>query len=246
MRDDYKAWLKTQNYADNTQVAQVYRVLKVEQSYGDLEEIYSQGKLSEVIAELSYSTADERAGKINPSRIIFDGNIRNNLASYRNAVSRYALFLSGQDATESLANESPISSFTQQSEKSETSEKQRLSLERDMQAALRTKIGLLEPGLTIIDDGAERAVQSGFVDILCRDASGAVVVVELKAGKTDARVIGQVLGYMGDILVEDEEQHVRGIIVAHEFDQRTRSATKAVGNLSLVRYAISFTFELQS
>lgn len=246
MRDDYKAWLKSQNYADGTQVTQIHRVLKVEQFYGDLEDAISIGKFNDVVAELSYSTADERAGKPNPSRIPFDGNIRNNLASYKNAALRYAKFISGQDATENFFEESLISNVAEELVKAEAPEKQKLSLERDMQAALRKQIGLLEQGLTIIDDGAERAVQSGFIDILCRDASGVVVVVELKAGKTDARVVGQILGYMGDILVEDEEQAVRGIVVAHDFDQRTRSAAKAASNLSLIRYAVSFTFESQT
>ena len=62
------------------------------------------------------------------------------------------------------------------------------------------------------------------------------------AGKTDARVIGQTLGYMGDIAAEEDAPLVRGIIVAHDFDQRTRSAALAVPNLDLVRYAVSFTF----
>ena len=68
-------------------------------------------------------------------------------------------------------------------------------------------------------------------------------MIELKVGKTDAKVVGQVLGYMGDIADEDDPPAVRGIIVAHDFDQRTRSAARAVPNLSLMRYAVSFTFQ---
>lgn len=114
-----------------------------------------------------------------------------------------------------------------------------------MQAALRREIHLLDAGLTIVDDGAERAVSSGFIDILCKDALGRVVVVELKAGKTDARVVGQILGYMGDLMEEDELADIRGIIVAHEFDRRTISAAKAVPGLTLVKYSVSFKFEPQ-
>jgi hypothetical protein len=40
----------------------------------------------------------------------------------------------------------------------------------------------LEPGLMIIDDGAERSVESGFIDITALDASGAAVVIELDSG----------------------------------------------------------------
>ena len=52
---------------------------------------------------------------------------------------------------------------------------QRMGLERDLQIALRSKIEQLDPGLTVIDDGAERSVDSGRIDITARDSSGTTV-----------------------------------------------------------------------
>jgi len=40
----------------------------------------------------------------------------------------------------------------------------------------------LEPGLEIIDGGKEPITEAGKIDITARDASGKLVVVELKAG----------------------------------------------------------------
>lgn len=102
------------------------------------------------------------------------------------------------------------------------------------------KIARGDPSLKIIDDGAERAVESGFIDITCDDGKN-IVVIELKAGKADSRAIGQTLGYMGDLQGE-EEKPVRGILVAHDFDQRVKSAARVVPNLTLKKYAIAFTF----
>jgi hypothetical protein len=239
MRVDYKAALQSAGYQDNTIAAQLHRVGKVEQYYGDLDNVIAAGGYEPLISELTYSTADERLAKPNPSKIPFEGNVRNNLQSYKNAVVRYFQFLQSEalGSSSSPSIQLPVQAALQ----SDAVEKQKLSLERDMQASLRTEIHALEPGLKTIDDGIERAVLSGFIDILCRDNQGQLVVVELKAGKTDARVIGQTLGYMGD-LSEEEGSPVRGIIVAHEFDQRTRSAAKAVPNLVLYRYSISFKF----
>jgi RecB family endonuclease NucS len=79
---------------------------------------------------------------------------------------------------------------------------QRIGLERDMQAALRIGIEQPEPGLAIIDDGAERSVDAGFIDITARDSSGATVVIELKAGVAGQRAIAQILSYMGDVATE--------------------------------------------
>jgi hypothetical protein len=241
MRSDYKAWLEAQEYSDNTRTAQLHRVGKVEQSYGSLDDIWATGGYDALVAALNYTSADEKAGKPNPSKLIFDGNIRNNLQSYKNAVVRYGKFLSDESF---LAQ--PVGAMAAAATvvaEDVLYEKQKLSLERDMQAALRKDIVKLEAGLIIKDDGAERAVSSGFIDIFCQDAAGGSVIIELKAGKTDARVIGQILGYMGDVSEEDDTVNVRGIIVAHDFDKRTISASKAVPNLKLVRYSISFSFE---
>ena len=68
-------------------------------------------------------------------------------------------------------------------------------------------------------------------------------MVELKAGKSDPRVIGQTLGYMGDLMDEDALETVRGIIVAHDFDTRTRAAARAVAGLTLHTYSVSFAFK---
>lgn len=243
MREGYKTWLVEQGYAPGTQTAQLHRVGRVETCYGSLDDIYARGGYDALIGELMYSADDGRRQRENPSKLRIDGNIKSNLQSYRDAVLRYRRYLlevaqEGEDATvETL----PLRDVVENQE----AIKQRLSLERDMQAALRSNIAQLETGLRIVDEGAERAVASGFIDILCEDERGSLVVVELKAGKTDSRVVAQILGYMGDILVEDEHPVVRGIIVAHDFDRRTLSAARAVPNLKLMRYSISFSFQAE-
>ena len=73
---------------------------------------------------------------------------------------------------------------------------QRLALERDMQRALRLEIEQLEKGLVIIDGGTERPVESGFIDITTRDATGSIVVIELKTGLAGQRAIAQILSYI--------------------------------------------------
>jgi len=125
--------------------------------------------------------------------------------------------------------------------KSEEAQKTKLSLERDLQAALRENIEQLESGLVIIDGGKEKASPSGRIDILAMDAKGTNVIIELKVGKASLDVIGQIQSYMGDMMAETEER-VRGIIVAHEFDAKTIAASKPVPNLEMRQYKFSFTF----
>ena len=145
MKATYKSWLEQQDYASGTVQTQVTRARRVEECYGDLDEHYDQDQLQGVIAELRYSTGDERRGRPNPSKIPFEGNIRNNLASYRNAVERYCKFRrETKDEDAGPAVDAPRGASA-----NETADDrgQLVGLERDLQAALRRAIGQLEPGL---------------------------------------------------------------------------------------------------
>lgn len=245
-RDEYRIWLDAQKYSPGTVTAQLHRVGRVEEFYGELEGLWKSNEHQRVVSELTYSVEDERRKLPNPSRIPFEGDVRNNLASYKNAVLRYFKFLGCGEDTLTAQDDEFVTvgvprSVDLPSPTKEIAE-QKLSLERDMQSALRKDISRLSSSLRIIDDGAERAVDTGFIDIMCEDIlDQSLVVIELKAGKTDNRAVGQILGYMGDI-AQDEERRVRGILVAHEFDKRTISAARAVPNLELVKYAVEFSF----
>ena len=112
-----------------------------------------------------------------------------------------------------------------------------------MQAALRSAIEQLEPGLVVIDDGAERSVASGFIDITAKDGQGAIVVIELKTGTARRDAVAQVLSYMGDIVEEEPDDQVRGILVAGDFDKKARAAARMVPALSLRSYRVNFEFK---
>lgn len=114
-------------------------------------------------------------------------------------------------------------------------------LERDLQKALRENIEQLEPGLRIIDGGVERIVDAGRIDITAEDRDGALVVIELKAGRADLRAVGQVLSYMGTA-APGEDRPVRGMLVAGDFDERAEMAARAVPHLTLRTYSFQFAF----
>lgn len=115
-------------------------------------------------------------------------------------------------------------------------------LERDLQRVLRHNIEQLETGLSIIDGGTERTVDAGRIDITAKDGDGNLVVIELKAGTAGMDSIGQILSYMGSI-ENPEGKHVRGILVAYDFDRRLEMAAKAASNVSLKAYSVQFTFQ---
>lgn len=236
--DVYRQWLETQKYQPGTIAAQMHRAGRVEEHHGDLDEHYARDRMGSLIAALAYSANDRRHNRPNPSKIPFDGDTYGNLASYRDAVKRYRKF------RDEVA-ENGLHTPTSEGGGTVTAEEaggQRIGLERDMQAALRIEIEQLERGLTIIDDGAERSVDSGFIDITARDALGTTAVIELKAGLAGQRAVAQILSYMGDVAADEEGGRVRGILVASSFDSRAKAAARMVPNLVLRKYSVRFTF----
>lgn len=100
MRRDYKDWLHRQGYSEGTIVAQLHRVGRVEEYYGDLDAHFERDGLVSLLEALSYSTEDQRVGRPNPTKIPFVGNVRNNLASYKSAVLWYRRFSEGYGSQE--------------------------------------------------------------------------------------------------------------------------------------------------
>ena len=240
MQAGYRRWLEEQKYDAGTINAQMYRAGRVEEHHGNLDEQYANDRLASLIDTLRYSTDDKRHNRPNPSKIPFDGDIRNNLASYRNAVERYRKFRNASGDTADTPEKDEFGAALVATAEEEVG--QRIGLERDMQAALRIEINQLESGLTIIDDGAERSVDSGPIDITARDTSGMTVVVELKPGPAGQRAVAQILSYMGDVAAEEESGKVRGILVASSFDAKAKAAARMAPSLILRKYSVRFLF----
>lgn len=131
------------------------------------------------------------------------------------------------DSSDDLIEESIIQSIETQ-----------VSLEKDLQRYLSMKISELEDGLIIVEGGVEYLTQAGRVDLLARDRVGNLVVIELKAGKAKDSALGQLLGYVGCLSLENNS--VRGILVASDFDTRVIFASKNLPNITLVKYELAF------
>ena len=67
-------------------------------------------------------------------------------------------------------------------------------------------------------------------------------MIELKKGRASDSVVGQIQRYMGYILSEvaEQDQVVRGCIIALEDDLRIRYALKINPSIDFYRYQLSF------
>ena len=202
--DNYKGWLIAQDYQEGTITAQMHRALRVQEHYGDLDELHADDGLDGLINELRYSRQDMRANRPNETKIPFEGDTYNNLASYRDAVRRYKRFLEDDVEVQEIV-ETPIEELP------EPVANQRIGLEKDMQAAIRMNIEQLEAGLRITDGGRERSVETGFIDITAVDSQGLPVVIELKTGVAGQRAVAQILSYVGSVMDEEGVDDVQGL-----------------------------------
>jgi RecB family endonuclease NucS len=227
-------------FATSTVSTQLSGCKRVETAYGDLDEIFDNGALDDLIGQLAYSRSDETLGQSNPSKIQIERGLYDNLASCRTALRTYRNFRN-DPMTVSVSAENAIEVAGELIR--ERKEGRQFEVERHLQAELRKEISQLENGLTIVDGGSERGVESGFIDILARDIDGALVVIELKVGQAKREALGQIAGYIGDLMNEEDGAPVRGILVAADFDKSCRSGVRAFPSLKLMRYRFDFAFE---
>lgn len=229
----FEEWLVKQEYASNTIASQLTRIERIRRAYPDLDDQFEKDGFAALQRTFVYTKQDEREGRNNPTAIQIDGNIYHNLATYRATLGRYMKYRQGNVITqipepELELDQSPNDAWP--------------GFERHMQQALRQNLEQLEDKMRADDEGVERRVESGFIDITARDASGKLVIVELKTGVAGQRAVAQILSYMGDVAAEEDSSDIRGMLVAFDFDHKARAAAKMVPTLELVKYGFRFDF----
>jgi len=91
--------------------------------------------------------------------------------------------------------------------------------------------------------GQQYPSDTGPIDILAISKDGTeLLIVELKRGRASDMVVGQIQRYMGYVVEElaEENQTVKGVIIALEDDLRIRRALKVAQGIEFYRYEVSF------
>lgn len=85
--------------------------------------------------------------------------------------------------------------------------------------------------------------EAGYIDILAKDREGNFVVIELKKGRKNDEVVGQVLRYIGWVRrnLAKANEKVRGTIIVRERDPKLEYALQEIGDkVSVKIYSVSF------
>lgn len=103
------------------------------------------------------------------------------------------------------------------------------------------KYSILEEEGKII--GQQYVTPIGRIDILAKNNNnGGWLIIELKKGKSDDQVVGQVLRYIGWVkenLAESEEK-VNGLIITQDKGDKLLYALKTLKNVNLMTYTVKF------
>ena len=89
-RKDIRAWLEQRGLSQSSATARISNVTRVEAHYGDLDGHYAKDRLAGILRQLQYTADDERRNAPNPSKIPIDGNLRNGLATLKQAINLYS------------------------------------------------------------------------------------------------------------------------------------------------------------
>ena len=120
-----------------------------------------------------------------------------------------------------------------------------LSLEKDLEINLMKNLEQLEEGLCSPQSQVpfEMGEVRSIIDILAKDKDGKIVIIELKAGIATEKVCGQILKYISLVKNQTKNVNVRGIIVAHDFEEGLKLAVSSLNNVRLKKYKVNFEFE---
>lgn len=118
-------------------------------------------------------------------------------------------------------------------------------LERQLEEQIIKEFDDLFPGWEIYNNGNRNGVRfhtglknAGVIDLLCTDANGDFVVIELKRGLAPDKVSSQIDRYIVWVQenLAEPEQKVHGVIIANSHDSRLIYSLKRKNDVSLYEY----------
>lgn len=160
---------------------------------------------------------------------------------YRAAIARYSEFFVdhrvgdvAQKIQEPLTIESTVSTIN-------------FSYEKDLQRTLCAQISDLFPNYKIYGEanlGVEYLISGKKIDVLLENTQNKeLLIVELKSGRADFKVFGQISMYLGLAKMEFPNREIKGVIVAAEIDDSLRYATETNPDIQLKIYRMSLELE---
>jgi hypothetical protein len=125
-------------------------------------------------------------------------------------------------------------------EKVKVKDKTAFGLEADLKNSLISWAEDLFPGYQIYGtkyEGVEYAINGKRIDLLMENAKeNKLLAIELKAGKADFRVFGQISMYLQLLEEKFKGKNISGVIIANEIDETLKIASRRDELVNLMTY----------
>jgi 5-methylcytosine-specific restriction enzyme B len=90
--DKFREWMASEGLLASSISTRISDLRRVEKHFGDLDAAYEQDGCASILEKLTYTTADQAAGKLNPSGIKIEGNLYDGLSGYKSSLTAYVRF----------------------------------------------------------------------------------------------------------------------------------------------------------
>jgi len=237
---DFKIWMESvENKKPNTSNSYAYSIMKIEKHYAsntgeniNLNKISDIAKLNEIANDYSLNGRFSQFGDEG------NGTIRNAIATYlRYRVTNFDNSIEIEETKEDQEytkneNSSEINIFT---------------YERDLKESLIRQSEKLFPEYGIYGtngEGIEYCIKGKRIDLLLEHANNkSLIAIELKAGKADFKVFGQISMYLGLLSEEFIGRDIKGIIIAGDIDDSLKYACITSEKIRMMKYEMQLNLE---
>ncbi len=241
MEQQFKKWLIQRGYSETGAAISYSRAInQISEHYskntGQQIDIYTISE-QEIVSKIAHDYGQT-------GRFSDFGNKQH--GRYRAAIYRYSeFFVNRNEQLNSDNNDQHIEEVIQ-TQKTEL-QQNNFAYERDLQTTLCAQISELFPGYKIYGEsnlGIEYSIGGRRIDILLENIeTGDLLAIELKSGKADFKVFGQISMYIGLLQKKFPNKNITGVIVAGIINDSLRQACEITDKVQLKIYRMSIELE---
>ncbi|MDX9805663.1 MAG: endonuclease NucS, partial [bacterium] len=241
MRNEFERWMRTvEGKQQNTAYQYALSIDKISKHYsettGKETDIYS---LNDLILLKKLSDEYSVNGKFSDFGYKGNGTIRNAIATY---VRFYESYSSGEELplSETFLNDedSPDQLFC---------ENMNFTYEKDLKNSLVNQVGELFSKYKIFgnsNEGVEYLIEGKRIDLLLESHDkNELLAIEIKAGKADFKVFGQISMYLGLLSKKFPDKNLKGLIIAGSIDETLKNACLITDKVSMKTYKMQLLLE---
>jgi hypothetical protein len=241
MRNEFEKWMRiVEGKKQNTAYSYALSIDRISKHYSEkTDEDTDVYAINDLVLLKKISEEYSVNGKFSDFGYEGKGTIRNAIATY---VRFYENYSSGEELPlfESFLNEEDISDQP-------SYENMNFTYEKDLKNSLVNQASELFSRYKILgnnNEGIEYLIEGKRIDLLLESHDKKeLLAVEIKAGKADFKVFGQISMYLGLLTKKFPDKNLKGLIIAGSIDETLKSACLITDKVTVKTYKMKLLLE---